>query len=107
MAFLESAALALAISGRLVGAAQLHLGGALCRDDRALDMTKVAENSSSQPMLTVFTYRPTKIQPTLIGGRARARASERPGPCPLFTNVGPAESLRSGVRLFLSKVMLK
>ena len=34
----------------------------------------------------------------LIGGRARARASERPGPCPLFTNLGPAESLRSGVR---------
>ena len=76
MAFLESAALALAISGRLVGAAQLHLGGALCRDDRALDMTKVAEDSPSQPMLTVFTYRPTKIQPTLISevelGRGRA-----------------------------------
>ena len=43
----------------------------------------------------------------LIGGRARARASERSGPCPLFTNVGPAESLRSGVHFFLSKVMLK
>ena len=63
MACLESAAFALAISGRPVGAAQLHLGGALCRDDRTLEMTKVAENSSSQPMLTVFTYRPTKIQP--------------------------------------------
>ena len=25
----------------------------------------------------------------LIGGRARARASERPGPCPLFTTRGP------------------
>ena len=64
MACLESAAFALAISGRPVGAAQLHLDGALCRDDRALEMTKVVENSSSQPMLTVFTYRPTKIQPT-------------------------------------------
>ena len=64
MACLESAAFALAISGRPVGAAQLHLDGALCRDDRALEMTKIVENSSSQPMLTVFTYRPTKIQPT-------------------------------------------
>ena len=64
MACLESAAFALAISGRRVGAAQLHLDGALCRDDRALEMPKVVENSSSQPMLTVFTYRPTKIQPT-------------------------------------------
>ena len=64
MACLESAAFALAISGRPVGAAQRHLDGALCRDDRALEMTKVVENSSSQPMLTVFTYRPTKIQPS-------------------------------------------
>ena len=65
MAYLESAAFALAISGRPVGAAQLHLDGALCRDDRALEMTKVVENSSSQPMLTVFAYRPTKIQPSV------------------------------------------
>ena len=45
----------------------------------------------------------------LIRGRARARASERPGPWPLFTRAGPAESLRSGVRFFFlsSKVMLK
>ena len=64
MACLESAAFALAISGRPVGAAQLHLDGALCRDDRALEMTKVSVNSSSQPVLTVFAYRPTKIQPT-------------------------------------------
>ena len=67
MAYLESAAFALAISGRPVGAAQLHLDGALCRDDRALEMTKVVENSSSQPMLTVFAYRPTKIQPNTKG----------------------------------------
>ena len=43
MACLESAAFALAISGRPVGAAQLHLDGALCRDDRVLEMTKVVE----------------------------------------------------------------
>ena len=72
MACLESAAFALAISGRLVGAAQLHLDGALCRGDRVLEMTKVAENSSSQPMLTVFTYRPTKIQPNNTGSRNAA-----------------------------------
>ena len=70
MACLESAAFALAISGRPVGAAQLHLDGALCRDDRALEMTKVVENSSSQPMLTVFTYRPTKIQPSTGAGQS-------------------------------------
>ena len=64
MACLESAAFALATSGRLVEAAQLHLGGALCRDDRVLDMTKVVENSSSQVIQPVFTYRPTKIQPS-------------------------------------------
>ena len=77
MACLESAAFALAISGRPVGAAQLHLDGALCRDDRALEMTKVVENSSSQPMLTVFTYRPTKIQPTFTSHR---RGREVVGP---------------------------
>ena len=36
----------------------------------------------------------------LIGGRARVRASERSGPCPVFTTVGQAGSLRSGVRFF-------
>ena len=66
MACLESAAFALAISGRPVGAAQLHLDGALCRDDRALEMTKVVENSSSHVIQPVFAYRPTKIQPTFV-----------------------------------------
>ena len=65
MAYLESAAFALAISGRPVGAAQRHLDGALCRDDRALGMTKVVENSSSHVIQPVFTYRPTKIQPII------------------------------------------
>ena len=76
MACLESAAFALAISGRPVGAAQLHLDGALCRDDRALEMTKVVANSSSQPMLTVFTYRPTKIQPISLTREMRAYADD-------------------------------
>ena len=65
MAYLESAAFALAISGRPVGAAQRHLDGALCRDDRALEMTKVVENSSSHVIQPVFAYRPTKIQPNI------------------------------------------
>ena len=77
MACLESAAFALAISGRPVGAAQLHLDGALCRGDRVLEMTKFVENSSSQPMLTVFKYRPNKIQPTRDDGVFRKLGSRR------------------------------